>query len=531
MNAITKLRQKPLEALVKAARMAERTGAWDTALEYYEAALTRVADSGTARNAAEILRWIGAVHTERGDLELAEETYEASLVIARLNDMPDQVAAVLNSQAAIAQFSGNPDRAQQLYLEAKSLAESAREPRMVAVVDQNLGMLANIRGDISGALARYRSALEHSREAQDERAIIAALNNMGMAFVDLEELDRAERCFEEAFEIAQREHDRHSLGYVQVNRAELHIRRQQFEHARQCCDDGFAIFTKLESKPGLSEAHKFYGMIYRETGKAHLAEIHLGLASNLATSAGNQLLVAEIQHELARVHQDEHRGRDAIRCLNMAHGLFCELQARREILDIERQITDLEHTYLTVVEGWSADAIETKDPYTQGHSRRVANYTRQLGAAIGVEGHDLTWLEIGALLHDVGKTVVPPAVLSKPGALTEGEWEIMQGHTVIGGEIVDDLKLPHTINPMVRNHHERWDGRGYPDGLAGENIPLNARILSVVDVYDALTSARSYRGAFSPEKAMFMVRREAGRGLDPTLVELFETEVWEPTAV
>jgi HD-GYP domain-containing protein (c-di-GMP phosphodiesterase class II) len=128
---------------------------------------------------------------------------------------------------------------------------------------------------------------------------------------------------------------------------------------------------------------------------------------------------------------------------------------------------------------------------------------------------------MGAFLHDVGKTSVPIEVLNKPGKLTEEEFEQMKRHTVIGDAIISETPFPWDIRPIVRNHHEKWDGTGYPDQLKGEEIPLTARILCVADVYDALTSARSYRRALSHEEAVEIMRKESGTTLDPTLFAVF----------
>ena len=249
----------------------------------------------------------------------------------------------------------------------------------------------------------------------------------------------------------------------------------------------------------------------------------------MAEAAGNRLLQAEVQHELARVHHEESRNRDAIQALNVAYRLYEQMQARREMLDIENHLTALEHSYISVVRAWATSTIECKDQYTVGHSTRVADLTRALGAAMGVRGHELVWLQVGALLHDMGKMTVPPSVLSKPGPLNASEWQLMQRHTTVGDDIVRSLDLPFMVAPMARHHHERYDGRGYPDGLARDAIPMEARMLAVADVYDALTSQRSYRQEFSPEKAMEIMRHEAGVGLDPECVAVFEKEVW-PTA-
>ena len=135
----------------------------------------------------------------------------------------------------------------------------------------------------------------------------------------------------------------------------------------------------------------------------------------------------------------------------------------------------------------------------------------------------LLWFRMGALLHDVGKIVVPPEILNKPGGLTAEERAVIERHPDAGVELLGDIEFPWDIRPMVRHHHEAWDGSGYPEGLAGEAIPLAARILCVADVYDALASDRPYRPAFPHERTLAIMSAEAGTRLDPALFDLFRT--------
>jgi putative nucleotidyltransferase with HDIG domain len=153
-----------------------------------------------------------------------------------------------------------------------------------------------------------------------------------------------------------------------------------------------------------------------------------------------------------------------------------------------------------------ANALEAKDPYTRGHSERVAALSRGVASALGLTSAVVDLVGQAGLLHDIGKIGVPEAILKKPGPLSAEEWEIMRAHPVIGAQIV------------IRHHHERWDGSGYPDGLARETIPLEARIVAVADVFDALTSARSYRAALTRDAVRACLATEAGRTLDETVV-------------
>lgn len=166
-------------------------------------------------------------------------------------------------------------------------------------------------------------------------------------------------------------------------------------------------------------------------------------------------------------------------------------------------------------------ATELRDPYTAGHSLRVTRQALELGRALGLRPRALEALVRGALVHDVGKLEVPDTVLNKPGTLTAEERRLVERHPVAGYGLCARLGfLPEEL-AIVRHHHERWDGRGYPDGLAGEQIPLLARIVAVVDVYDALTSDRAYRPAWTPARARQYVREQAGAQFDPGVVEVW----------
>jgi len=167
-------------------------------------------------------------------------------------------------------------------------------------------------------------------------------------------------------------------------------------------------------------------------------------------------------------------------------------------------------------------SMEAKDDYTGGHTERVSEVAVALAARLGFAPADLDAIEVGALLHDIGKIGIPDAILFKRGMLTTEEWEVMRSHPVRGEEICRPMKSLRPVLPIIRNHHERWDGSGYPDGLAGEDIPLLARILQVADIYDALITERPYKPAMSAAEAFATLEEEVQRGWrDPELVPLF----------
>lgn len=165
--------------------------------------------------------------------------------------------------------------------------------------------------------------------------------------------------------------------------------------------------------------------------------------------------------------------------------------------------------------------LNARDNETEGHSERVVGYALAVGEELGLSPRELADLEVGALLHDIGKVGVPDAILHKQGPLTSEEWQEMRRHPEIGADLVGEIPFLRSALPVVRHHHERWDGSGYPDGLRGPMIPLAARIFSIADVYDALISDRPYRPALSPSVAVAEIERASGSQFDPAVVAAF----------
>lgn len=190
---------------------------------------------------------------------------------------------------------------------------------------------------------------------------------------------------------------------------------------------------------------------------------------------------------------------------------------QRQLEQRNRELQELNIQIITTL----ATTVEIMDPYTAGHSERISELTIRLGKWIGLSPSETEDLRIASLLHDIGKIGVPYAILQKSEPLTPEEWEKIKAHPARSAEIVKKLKPLANVVPIVLHHQERYDGSGYPAGLNDGQIPLGARILALADAYDAITSARPYRGARSPEEAMGELRRFSGSQFDPRLVESF----------
>lgn len=193
--------------------------------------------------------------------------------------------------------------------------------------------------------------------------------------------------------------------------------------------------------------------------------------------------------------------------------------------DATRHVEEVKRLYLSTIETL-ATAIDAKDQVTHGHIRRVQQFALGLAREIGVKDQgQLQALEAAALLHDTGKLVIPEHILNKPGKLTRGEFERMKTHASVGAEILSSINFPYPVVPIVRHHHENWDGTGYPDGLKSTDIPIGARILAVVDCFDALTSDRPYRPRMSDADALSVLMQRRGTMYDPLVVDTFH-QAW-----
>jgi putative nucleotidyltransferase with HDIG domain len=507
--------------ILEDARTAERRGLWEVARQEYEDALSRLNQGPDGPLAASLLRWIGRTYLNTGKLSEAGDCFEGALAVAELvGDLSSQAHAV-NCIAITCQRRGRLDEAEDLYHSARALARTGEDKKLLAMIEQNLGTVDYIRGDLDLALRHYQSALRGFRELGLRERLGPLLNNQAMLQTKMGRFYEAERLYAEGFETSVLERDVDTQVAIQVNRVTLWIAQKDLPRAREACDAAYGLAQRLKTPRWLGEIRKHFGVIARESGDHEAAVNELHEAEGLARDLEDSLLTAEVLRELAEVFWRTGQQRDTLACLNRAFDLFSELRARRDLADLEGRLDRLEEVFQEIVYRWG-ESIESMDRYTHGHCNRVAEYGCALAEATGIEEGELVWFRMGAFLHDVGKVAVPPEILNKPGPLTDAERREMEGHAEEGESMLAEIEFPWDIRPMVRHHHEHWAGTGYPDGLAGPAIPLAARILCIADVFDALTTERSYRPAMPIYRVMEIMEEEAGRVFDPQLFATFK---------
>lgn len=508
-----------VDRLLRDAAARERAGEWQAAAQMYDRAVRAGVEARSVPSILEAYTKLGHGYRMMGNADAAEDVLELALALARVHCDHDRAARALNGLGIVRMQAGDLTRAEHLYRQALDTAHHGGTNRTTGEVEQNLGIVATIRGDVDAALAHYQAGYENLHAAGQLRACAGVLTNLGMLHVDLGRLDEADDYFRRSLEISSGLGDVLLEATAQINRTEMFLARGQPEKARASCDEAYELFSKMGEPEGRAEAMKFYGIIHRSVGKLHLAETYLRQGIEIGHAARFPLVEAESYRELSLVLRALNRNREALEALNRSHTLFTQLQAKIDQADINKRIGELENDFLSLVRFWG-ESIEAKDLYTSGHCERVAEYACRIAGEVGIGEREMVWFRMGAFLHDLGKTEVPEEILNKPGRLTDDERGVMERHTVIGDEMLAPVEFPWDIRPMVRSHHERWDGRGYPDGLAGDQIPLPARILRIADVFDALTTARSYRHPLTPDEALRIMEGDDG-SFDPEVFGIF----------
>lgn len=507
--------------LVEEAQRSDRAGRRDIARQRYETALYLLRGESNGAAASAIVRRIARSYLDDGHFDETLDCLAAAIGISESLNDTEGLAHALNLMAIANGHRGNLDEAERLYSEALVLAAAAGDERLRAMISQNRGIAASMRGDVHAALEHYSASLATYRAAGLREFLGPVLNNMGLVYTQLDRLEDARAAYEEALEHCDAVGDSANRLLALVNSTELWLARGDVRRAATLCDRVLIEATEVGDQRALGETYKYLGVIARTEGALDDAAEHFRAAYDNAMRREDLLLAAETSREQAELYEAMGKNRETLQSLSKAHQFYTKLKAQTHLADLKKRISRLETRFHDLVARW-AQTIESKDAYTLGHCERVADYACTLARDTGYDEITMFWFRIGALLHDVGKVAVPSEILNKPGALTPDERTIMEAHTVAGYEMLREIDFPWDVLPLVRGHHERWDGRGYPDGLAGTAISEGARIVCVADVFDALTTDRPYRRAFSWDEALGMMSRDAGTMFDPEVFARFE---------
>ncbi len=514
------LGEQGVDTLIGRARELERRGERGVARAAYQQALIEVEQSGDAARTVMVLRWIARTHQEDAEYDEALAFLSRAEALALAQGDRAGMGHCINLRAIISWQRGDLDEAARLYGVALDVARETGDAHLAALAAQNLGVVASARGAYDDARQYYRMSLAAYRTLGIPREICTAQNNLGRLYMEQGDWDSAESAFSESAALAQNVGDSGISAIIDLNVAEMWVRRGDLALARAACERAASRDASATSAAA-AETQRVSGVIALASGDSVLAERHFNNAEEIATRRQDLLLRAHIARDRTELYRGQGRTRELLHALNTALRLFTQVRAQHAVAEVMGLTERLEREVLEVVQQWG-ESIEEKDEYTRGHCERVADLACALARRAGVEDAQLFWFRVGALLHDVGKLVISSEILNKPGKLSADEWAVMKLHAGAGADILKELDFPYDVVPSVRSHHENWDGSGYPDGLRGERIPLWARIVTLADVYDALTSERSYKRALSHDEAIEVMRRDVRRQFDPELFAIFE---------
>src|SRR6184192_608997 len=487
--------------MLERARERERAGCVTAAIDGYEEAIAAAEHGGDATVLAEALRRLAILRRHRDEPALARQLCQRSYDVAHGIGHDVLAAEALNTLGGLDIATGSLEQAVKTFLRALELGGSSRQLR--ARVQQNLGIVANIQGELNEALARYERSLAAYRDCGDEHGCAITYHNLGMVSADRGRLEAADCYFRESRTLAERVGDVYLQALCLVNHGEVDVARQRFDEARDKAERALALLDQTGARGAKADAYRVIGMVYRETGRLALA-----------AAAGSVLNEAEASRELALLYQAMGRNHDALRMLSATHELFRRLDARVDLVHVGGKLAVLEGAYLAVVREWG-QSIESSDSFTFGHCERVAENVVAVAQALGLNDTQQRTVLLGAYLHDVGMVRVPHEILHKAGPLTTEERAVIEMHPVWGIELLADIQFPWDLKPIIRSHHERYDGSGYPDRLMGDAIPLGAQIVGILDVYDALTTARARQPALAPEQALQEITRSRAWWSEP----------------
>lgn len=499
------------------------------ARELYERAIRELDVDAPLPAVGALLLRIARTHLDDNNWPAVADCLEAVLALPDHDALDAVFAEALELRGRMHCSRGDLVQAEHDFQRAREHATAAGNTRLTATVEEDLAAVEVIRGSWAGAVPFLERAVALYRAAEEGANAARTTVQLATLFVDLQRWNAAEQAFAAAIPVAQGRGDSNLLASIELARAQMAVDRANTERARASAERALDLAKEAGNTELVARAVLLNGVVAREQDDFARATRFFDDVERQAESLGDAMLVAELYCERADLftRQDSHRA--TLHAMNRAYREMAKLQSDFTTADRAGRLRRLERTFLAVARSWG-QRVESSDHDTHGHVERVADLTCEVARRMGVSASELFWYRVAAYLHDIGKLTVPASILNKQGRLSPEEWALVKRHPVAGAELLQDADFPWEVRPIVESHHECWDGSGYPHGLAGEAIPLAARIFAVADVYDALVSRRPFKHVLTHADAVDTMQRDVGRQFDPAVFRVFQDVVREGIA-
>lgn len=448
----------------------------------------------------------GTLYRNFSDFDQALEHYLIALKQAEILKAPEEIALANGNVAMMYLYLQEYEKAieglQQILNNEQILSDTNR----LFTAYLNLATAYYHQKDSELAIRMATNAL---KIASTEISKIKAHGNLGAAYLINGDLDEAKIHLTISYDLAIKAGDPFTQCISSIDLADFFIETQDVKRSVDTLQRALFLAQSTSNKQGMRDCHQRLYSIYRQQDDWENALFHHENFSRIDKEIFNEnsdkrIRNLEVLHRVNVLRESERK---------------LSKKVSEQTVELQHLISELEQAYETTLQGW-AQALEFRDRETEGHSRRVTDLAITIGKDLGFSEEKLRHLYYGALLHDIGKMGIPDDILNKSGPLTQEEREVINQHPVYAYELLKKIRYLQPAIAIPYSHHENWDGTGYPQGLKGEEIPLEARIFSIIDHWDALTSDRPYRKTWSQEKTIEYIKSEKGKKFDPQLVDI-----------
>jgi putative nucleotidyltransferase with HDIG domain len=448
----------------------------------------------------------------------------------------NHIAHSLNSIGVIFRKRNNLERAEEYYLKALRIREETGDLSGLAMSYNNMGVLCKSKGDLDSALDYYNRSLKLKEELNDKRGISIAYSNIGDIHASQDKCDPAFEYYIKALSLVEELEDEERISDNCKAIGHIKILQKKYDEALAYLERGLSISIRIGTRICESDCYLELSDLYRAMGDDERAFLFYKKYSSVtreifSEDSADSIARLQILYETEQKEKEAElyylRNVELRREIDERKLLESQLVAQEQLLEecVKDRTNELQqsmHKLKKSVEGTIhalSKIIESKDPYTSGHQLRVAELARLIASEMGFNEERLEAIYMISLVHDIGKISVPQEILSRPGKLSELEREIVRTHPQIGYDILSNVEFPWPVTDVILQHQELYDGSGYPNGLKGNEIMIEARIIAVADVIESMTSHRPYRSIPGIDKAIEVITQNSGKLYDSEVVE------------